>query len=80
MGEIQTSVSGGIDSVFTYGNIAVTVLFLCLIGSALMNLIMYRDARKDRRDVTDALLSVKESFGIVQITLALINQRLEHHD
>lgn len=78
MDQIQHSVAGGIDSVFSYGNIAVTVLFLCLIGSAAMNLIMYRDGRRAQDKSTESLLTVAKVIEKVHITLAVINERIGH--
>lgn len=80
MNDIQSTVAGGIESVFIYGNIAVTVLFLCLMGSAAMNLIMYRDGRKAQKESSEAMLAVRDMMAQLQITLALINQKVGHDD
>lgn len=76
MDDAQRAVADGITQVWSYGNIAVTVLFLCLIGSAVMNFVMYRDGRKSQEQSATAMLAVRDMIGKIETALALINERI----
>lgn len=77
MEPVQKTIATGIESVFSYGNIAVSVLFICLVGSAVMNYIMYRDGRKAQDRSAEAMITVRDMIGQVNTTLALINAKIK---
>lgn len=63
MDQVQSTLATGVESVFNYGNIAVTVLFLCLIGSAFVNFYMLRFLLREFRRATDAIQILNRKVG-----------------
>lgn len=63
MDRIQNTVGDGISSVWTYGNIAVTVLFLCLIGSAFVNFYMLQFIIREFRRAIDTIGELNKKVG-----------------
>lgn len=60
---MSPAINDGITSVWSYGNIAVTVLFLCLMGSAFINFYMLRFLMKIITRVTGSLERLNKAVG-----------------
>lgn len=60
---MSPAVTDGITSVWTYGNIAVTVLFLCLIGSAFVNFYMLKFIMREFRRAVDSIQTLNRKVG-----------------
>ena len=59
--------TGGINKVWAHDDIAIIVLFLCLIFSGMFNIFLLR-----------GLLSIKETLSQLTNALTVLNERIKH--
>lgn len=66
--DIISSLTQGIDKVFAYDNIAIAVLVLCLIYAGVWI-----------SKLLNQLFQVKDVLSQLNISIAILNERIDHH-
>ncbi|MBN8901482.1 MAG: hypothetical protein J0H19_18750 [Rhodospirillales bacterium] len=81
---ITHETSEGLSRIWSYDNIAIVVLMLCLCFSGLFNIILLRAVLKSWPDMAKQLIAAmgasKDAMTDNAIALTKLNERIGHHD
>lgn len=70
---IIAAIASGIGSIFTYGNIAISVLVVCLGMSFALNFFFFSR-------LVPALTKMTDTLGDLRLAINTLNERIGHHD
>lgn len=81
MSDIQiSSVNQGVSKIIHYDNIAIVVLFLCLLFSLFFNFVQWKHRNKSDELIVSAMNALREALGDLKTTIAILNERIVHND
>lgn len=62
-------VNAGLDTVYTYDNIAIVVLMVCLMFSGCFNIML-----------VGVVFKIKDTLASLANAIVILNERLKHHE
>ena len=77
-GAEQNALTRGVTKVIEYDNIAIVVLFLCVLVSFAFNYMQWKQRNINDSVLPLALEAIKEALTDLKLTITILNERIGH--
>lgn len=75
---MQNQINEGANKIIHYDNIAIVVLFICLLLAVSFNVLQWHQRNKNDQMMMKALGAMKDALVDLKVTIAVLNERIGH--